>query len=159
MGPCGRSPRHRVCPHWHLVRGADQSRADMAPGGLGSQRRWIRCSHRVRALSAAELTWFGSPARRPGRRAWSIRARCWSKHPFIVRRIGQPAPTAPASLARGLAGHNGPSGISGRARRKCSSGAGARERARQVAEVRVTATVRSSNPPLSFRPSGRRRVP
>jgi len=104
MGPCGRSPRPRVCPRWHRVRDTDHSRAGVAPGGLGSQRRWIRRSHRVRALSAAELTWFGSPARCPGRRAWSIRDRCWSERPFTVRRIGQPALAAPASRARDLAG-------------------------------------------------------
>ena len=72
--------------------------------------------------------------------AWSIRTCCWREHPFTVCRIDQPAPTAPASLARDLAGHNGAASVSCRARHKYGSGACARERARPVAIMACTPT-------------------
>jgi hypothetical protein len=53
---------------------------------------------------------------------------------FAVCRIDQPARTAPASLARDLASHNGAASLSCRIRHKYGSGACARERTGPVAE-------------------------
>ena len=135
MGPYGRSPRFRVRPRWHCVRGTGHSCTGVALGSVGSERRRIRNSHCVRTLSSEQLTWFGSPTRRFCRCAWSIRACRWRKHTLTLYRTDQSAPAAPSSLARDLADHNGASSVSCRARHKCSSGTSLRERTGRSSRV------------------------
>ena len=140
MATYGRFPRYRVRPRWHRVRGTGHSRAGVALGGVGSQRHWIRRSHSLRTLSAAELTWLGGPARHFRRCARSIRTCCWSQHPFTGLRI-QPPPATPASRARNLAGHNSPAGVSCGVRHEYRSGTCTRERAAAVAINRAISAI------------------
>src|SRR5262249_7834338 len=95
-------------------------------------------------------------ARRLRRCAWSIWTCCRRQHPFTVCGI-ESAPTAPAPLARDLAGHNGTAGICCRVRHKYGSGASAREACRAVAERACSLTLRPQG--LFLLPLNKKAVP
>lgn len=121
MGSGGASRRRRLLPYRPGVCLPDQRRAVVATRGVGGQRRRVRHTHRIRALSTAQ----------PNRNGCAARCRrccdrgipsCRSRHDSLaVDRIEDS--THVASRACSLASRDGCSGVCWRAGGGSSAGA------------------------------------
>jgi len=137
VGPCGDSRRFRVLRRRFRFLSAGSfcigsDAVQVAAGGVGGQRRCVRSSHRIWALSAGQLTSCNRAARSYGSRARGLLARCRSNRSCDDGPITRPV-LAVSCRGRGLADRHRSARVSCCTCCGCVAGSASNEALSQIA--------------------------